>query len=164
MKTIFSIVCVFFLSMGVSCQKEKSDKVEEMTLTTEEGTSAETQYSNDYLVSIYEAQELIKIDQDNRQMRIRYCEKAYKPDKNLFISMGIGRLHQPDGTPIPQHLAERAAKLDAMRWAAYGAHWLKQDYEPSFGKIQASITQQTEFINKAKVGDSIFVFIGTQIK
>jgi hypothetical protein len=163
MKKLALLVSIVIFISFFSCQKEKADSTEEVTQHAEESGGALLQFSDDYLVSIYEAQELIKIDHDNREMRQRYCEQALQSSGSLFISMGIGRLHQPDGKPIPRHLAERAAKLDAMRWAGYGSHWIKEDFEPPFGKLQSTMTYQTEIINQAVVGDSIFVFIASRL-
>ena len=163
MKNLSLLIILIIFIAFFSCKKEKADSTEEMTQHSEESGGALPQFSDDYLVSIYETQELIKIDQNNREMRQRYCEQALQSSGSLFISMGIGRLYQPDGTPIPRHMAERAAKLDAMRWAGYGTHWIKEDFEPSFGKLQSTMTYQTEVINQAVVGDSIFVFIASKL-
>ena len=162
------IVCVIILLLTaiLGCQN-KQEETETVTSKPDE-TSASAQnlpsFDNDYLVSIYEAQELIKIKQDDADLRRSYCEKAYLPERNLFISMGIARLHRPDnGAAIPDQMVERAARLDAIRWASYGRQWLKNNYEPPFGKLNTSFLQDIEVINKARVGDSLFVFAATRI-
>jgi hypothetical protein len=124
-----------------------------------------TQFDDDYLVSIYEAQELIKIEQDRPELRKEYCEKAYHPDKGLFVTMGIARRKDPEtGRELPMQMVERAAQLDAMRWAGYGIHWLETNYEPPFGKIQTTLRQQTTVLDRANVGDSLFLFIATNYR
>ena len=149
-----------------SCQKNE-DETESMTRKSDEASNMESglpSFDNDYLVSIYEAQELIKIQQDDIDLRQKYCEKAYLPDQKLFISMGIARLHHPEtGASIPEHLAERAARLDAIRWAAYGKYWMENNYQPAFGKLQTNFQQDVKEINRAHVGDSLFIFAATQM-
>ncbi len=150
-----------------SCKSEKSAQVEEITITKNENSAAEsflTKLDNDYLVSIYEAQELIKIEQDDIELRRQYCTKAHLQDEGYFISMGIGaRTHPETGKAIPPSLIERAAKIDAMRWAAYGVYWLENNFQPSFGKIKAQMRQEVQIINRANVGDSLFVFVATRL-
>ena len=110
------------------------------------------------------AVELIKIGDNSIDLRKNYCEHAYLKDKNLFISMGIGRLYNPkDGTKIPQNLVERAAQIDAIRWANYGETWIKENYQPAFGKLEKSFNRKYEPVNRAMVGDSLFLFIATHI-
>ena len=154
------VVLIFFCS----CQKNK-DETESVTRKSDEASGMESglpSFDNDYLVSIYEAQELIKIQQDDVDLRQRYCEKAYLADRKLFISMGIARLHHPEtGAAIPDHMVEQAARLDAIRWAAYGKHWLENNYQPAFGKLQANFQQDIKEINRANVGDSLFIFAAT---
>ena len=120
--------------------------------------------SSDFLVSVYEKQELIKISQEDKELRQKYCDESYLKQEKLFISMGIGALRNPEtGQPVPQHLAERAATLDAKRWASYGELWLTNNYEPPFGKLTSTFNRTVTVINKAVVGDSLFVFVATSL-
>ena len=160
------LLLVILLTVVYGCQQKESE-TETLTQKPEETSVAKgslPSFENDYLVSIYEAQELIKIQQDDVTLRKDFCDKAYLPEHRLFVSMGIARLHHPDtGAPVPEHLAEKAARLDAIRWAAYGRTWLENNYQPAFGQLQANFQQDTELINKAHVGDSLFVFLATRM-
>jgi len=163
----FNLYLIMLLLITIFSCKQKQQETETLTSKPDE-TSATAQnlpsFDNDYLVAIYEAQELIKIKQDDADLRRTYCEKAYHPEQQIFISMGIARLHRPDtGAVIPDQMAERAARLDAIRWASYGREWLKNNYEPPFGKLTTSFQQDIEVINKAHVGDSLFVFAATRM-
>ncbi len=166
MKNVIFIISIFVLLMG--CKSDKTEEVEELTISNKESSVVEAgipSLDDDYLVSIYEAQELIKIEQDNIELRMQYCEKAYMKERGYFISMGIGRKVNPKtGEAIPPSMIERGAKIDAMRWAAYGLNWLKNDYQPSFGKIEAQINQNITVVNRANVGDSLFVFVATKVE
>ena len=159
------LICSFLLVL-ICCQKNETE-TETITQKNNEAAlpgSSLPSLSNDYLVSIYEAQELIKIQQDDSALRRLYCEKAYLPEHRIFVTMGIARLHHPEsGATIPEHMAEKAARLDAIRWASYGKEWMANNYEPPFGQLQTSFQPDIEIINKAHVGDSLFVFIAARM-
>ena len=163
----FLFICLTgILLLAVACDSKKSEETETLTTKQSEQTASTAgipKFDNDYLVSIYEAQELIKIDHTNLELRKTFCEKAYHPDKGLLVTMGIAkRVNPDDGQAIPMQMIERAAKLDAMRWAGYGIHWLESNYEPPFGEIQTKINHQITVLDRANVGDSLFIFIATE--
>ena len=158
-------LCLLLVS---SCQKA-DEQIEEMqTSNTETGSVSIfnlPKISDDHLVSIFETQELIKIEQDNIDLRKKFCDLGYYEDQKVFISIGIGKLRNPaTGQPIPRHMAERAANIDAMRWASYGNKWLENNYKPAFGELESFFNKPVEIIDKAVVGDSLFIFIATKIK
>ena len=163
-KNIFLILLLIVFTW--SCQTEQKLETEEMQNVANESAAisvdALPQLSDDDYVKIYEAQELIKIYQEDKTYRQSYCKKAYLKDHKLFVSMGIGMLRHPTtGKPIPRNYAQRAALLDARRWSAYGETWLKNNYEPPFGKIEKYINQPIQTLNENIVGDSLFIFIAT---
>ena len=163
--SIFTIFC-FILLWGCSEEKPKEAKnFDVQNLNTVALTSPKTpNYSSDYLVTVYENQELIKITQEDIELRKEYCDKAYLKEQNLFITMGIGSLRNPKtGEAIPKSQAERVANIDARRWASYGEMWLNNNYEPSFGKLSKNFTRSVTVINKSVVGDSLFVFVATSL-
>jgi hypothetical protein len=152
----------------ISCQQEKKTEIEELNQQAREKSSGELtgvpQLSAEYLTSIYELQELIKMDENSQNLRKNYCDRAYLEKNKLFISMGIGRIHDPnDGKKIANYLVERAAQSDAIRWASYGEIWLKENYQPPFGKLETYFNRQYQIIDRAIVGDSLFLFVATNI-
>jgi hypothetical protein len=168
MKALNIISFIVIVGICSGCYEDKPKEAtklnthsrNEITLTA----SKIPDLSSDYLVSVYENQELIKISQDDRDLRKKYCDHSYFKKENLFISMGIGSLINPEtGEAIPHHLAERAATLDARRWAGYGELWLNNDYEPNFGKLNAKIKGTITVIDQTVVGDSVFVFVATSL-
>jgi len=168
MKQWFIIFLAGLLALFYACKGEKEAETENMQQSTAEmsgtGAAAMPSLSDDYLVGIYEAQELIKIFQDEKSFREDYCKRAYLKDYDLFISMGIGRLTNPEtGQAIPRHLARRAADLDARRWAGYGARWLSSDYEPPFGELKTNFNKPVTVLEENVVGDSLFVFVATHM-
>ena len=165
MRQFFFVSLLIMLIFLVACKKEQQKQTEQITQgTTEKSTaSALPSFSDTYLTSVYEAQEWIKMEGDNIELRKKYCSLAYHPGQQVFVSMGIARLHNPEtGQPIPQYQVEQAAKLDAIRWASYGEKWLNNNYEPPFGKLTVQTTRPIEIINTAHVDDSLFIFVGTR--
>jgi hypothetical protein len=168
MKSWPFILLAGLLVMFSACQTEKDAETEQVQQSAREGSATNTpaipDLSDDYLVGIYEAQELIKIFHDEKSFREDYCKRAYLEDYDLFISMGIGRLTNPEtGQSIPRHMARRAADLDARRWAGYGAQWLSSDYEPPFGELHTTFNKPVTVLGENVVGDSLFVFVATRM-
>ena len=169
MKISWGIFIIISLLAYTGCKSEKGSETEEIIQTPGESSSTTSpsmpQLSDDYYVSIYEAQEMIKIYPEDRSFREKYGQQAYLKDHHLFISMGIGRLKNPEnGRQIPKHLAERAAIMDARRWASYGEIWLKDNYDPPFGKLEHYFNRPQSVIKRSVVGDSLFVFMATTIE
>jgi hypothetical protein len=163
-----SLFLFIFALCFSACKSDQKGETEEMQQVSTEASSslgnALPQLSDDDYVEIYEAQELIKIYQDDKSYREAYCQKAYLRDRHQFVSMGIGLLRNPGtGRPIARSLAQRAALLDARRWSAYGETWLKNNFEPPFGSLESYINQPVMTLNESIVGDSLFVFIATQM-
>ncbi len=168
MKSAILIILVISVTILYSCYDEKpgeARKIETKNQSTTTFTSMTIpDLSSDYLVLVYEKQELIKISQDDKEIRKKYCDESFLKEQKLFISMGIGSLRNPEtGEPIPHHLAERAANLDARRWASYGETWLKNNYQPSFGKLETNFQRTVTVIDKLIIGDSLFIFVATSL-
>ena len=160
-------ILVFILLFCLGCQKEK--ETEQLHQAANESASSNTaqlpQLSDDQFVAIYESQELIKISQDNIVLREEYCQRSWHAPQRVFISMGIGRLRNPlNGQPVAQHLAERAALMDARRWAAYGESWLNNNFQPPFGQLEKYVNRSYQVINRSVVGDSLFLFLATTLE
>ncbi len=168
MKLSWGLFIILSLVISIGCQSEKDSETEELIQTPGETSSTTSpplpQLSDDYYVSIYEAQEMVKIYPDDRSYREKYCQQAYLKDHHIFISMGIGLLTNPKtGRGIPQHLAKRAANLDARRWAGYGEKWLKDNFDSPFGQLEHYSNRPVSVLNQSVVGDSLFVFVATTI-
>jgi hypothetical protein len=166
MKFISILIIIFLI---FACEKEGSGEVEEMKQTAIEKGSGELstlpELTADYLTSVYELQELIKMEENSLDLRKNYCDHSYLKKDNLFLSMGIGRMSDPkDGRKIAQYLVEKAALNDAIRWACYGEKWLKENYQPPFGKLETYFNRNYQIIDRAVVGDSLFLFIATNME
>lgn len=167
---IISGFFILIMSCGEKSDRQAGDTATEtdtLAVTAQESSPSRSfrvpDLSDDELVEIYEAQELIKIEQDKLDLRREYVTRAYRADYGVFVSMGIARTLNPEtGMPIPDHLALRAARIDAMRWALYGTTWLSNDYQPAFHTIQGNLNQRVEVLDTANVGDSLFLFIATK--
>jgi len=165
MKTL-NFIILFTLFWG--CYEEKPKEATKLSTKTKSpvtlAASKIPNLSSDYLVSVYENQELIKISHEDKDLRKKYCDQSFLENERLFISMGIGSLKNPQtGESIPQHLAERVANLDARRWASYGEMWINQDYEPPLGKLKSNFKRTVTVVDKTVIGDSLFVFVATSL-
>jgi len=168
MKSTFIILPMICLIILIACSEEKPKEAENYDpnkLSTVALTSTKIpDLSSDFLVSVYEKQELIKISQEDKALRKQYCDQSYLREHKLFISMGIGNLINPEtGQAIPNRMAERAATIDAKRWASYGELWLTNNYEPPFGKLSKNFQRTVTVINKSVVGDSLFIFLASSL-
>lgn len=168
MKSIILITLVICVTVLYSCYDERPREAKKLEIKNQSTATLTSttipDLSSDYLVMVYEKQELIKISQDDKELRKKYCDESFLEERKLFISMGIGSLRNPEtGDPIPHHLAERAANLDARRWASYGETWLKNNYQPSFGKLETKFQRTVTVIDKSIVGDSLFIFVATSL-
>ena len=167
MKTIISIATLILFILNTGCDKKADQQVEELAHKDEaEGQAGMVdipEVDDDLLSEIYELQERIKLDHQDIELRKAYCQKAYFPESNYIISMGIGRLYNPKlEKPIPQVSAERAALMDAVRWVGYVEVWLDQQYQPDFGKLNKRVNRPLKVINQVTIGDSLFVFYATK--
>ena len=165
MKTL-SIILLIPMLLG--CYDDKPKEATKLNTKTQNPitltASKIPKLSSDYLVSVYENQELIKISHDDKNLRKNYCEQSFLEKERLFISMGIGSLKNPEtGESIPQHMAARVANLDARRWASYGEMWLNNDFEPSFGKLKSNFKRTVTVVDQTVIGDSLFVFVATSL-
>ena len=162
------IFYILFLTILIfACKEEKSAyedpplEIEEMSTTFAERIP---QIDNDFKVKIYELQERIKIEQNNSKLIKQYCQTAFNVDKNILISMGIGtKINPRTGKRITLPMYERAAMLDAKRWALYGEKWLNTNFQPAFGEIKGNFARNAEVIDKVVVGDSLFLYLATDL-
>jgi hypothetical protein len=168
MKSLIILSLGMCIALFSSCYDEKPREAKRLNTKIQNPVSLTSSkipdLSSDYLVTVYENQELIKISQDDKELRKKYCDQSHLEKQNLFITMGIGSLRNPEtGEPIPQHMAERVANLDARRWASYGEMWLNNNYEPSFGKLKSNFKRTVTIIDQTVIGDSLFIFVATSL-
>jgi len=171
-KTVKNCIFIFLFSVlfFISCKQDKPAdvEVEEMSQTSEElsKTFVERipQINNDFKVNIYELQERIKIEPENMDLRKQFCASAYSAEKMVMVTMGIARLTNPEsGETINRGMVERAAQIDATRWALYGTNWLMYDYQPAFMEIKGNFTRKTQVIDKVVVGDSLILYLASDL-
>ena len=168
MKKSFLIFVLFLFLISCKQKKPADVEVEEMSQTAEELSQSFAdripQMSDDFKVNIYELQERIKINPEDIDLRKQFCESAYSEEKLVMVTMGLARMINPEtGEPINRGMVERAAKIDATRWALYGTNWLMYDYEPAFTEIKGNFTRKTQVIDKVVVGDSLFVYLASDL-
>jgi hypothetical protein len=163
---IFALPFILF-TFYAACDKKQDQQVEELTDKSEAAALTATAgiptVSDDHLAEIFNLQERIKLDHQDIELRRSYCQKAYFPESNYIISMGVARLRNPNtGQPIPQALAERAAMIEAARWVGYVETWIDQQYQPDFGQLDIQVNRPLQVLNRLTIGDSLFVFYATK--
>lgn len=163
------IIFIIFLFL-LSCKQDKPAdiEVEEMTQTAEELSQTFTeripQMTDELKVKIYELQERIKIDPENVDLRKQFCETAYSADNMVMLTMGLSRMTDPEtGEKINRGMVERAAQIDATRWALFATNWLMYDYQPAFTEINGNFTRKSQVIDKVVVGDSLFLYLASDL-
>ena len=164
------LLILLFVLFFISCKQDKPAdvEIEEMSQTAEELSESFTkripQITDDFKVNIYELQERIKIEPDNVDLRKQFCASAYSTEKMVMVTMGISLMTNPEtGETINRGMVERAAKIDATRWALYGTNWLMYDYQPAFKEIKGNFTRKTQVIDKVIVGDSLFLYLASDL-
>jgi hypothetical protein len=164
------IILIFIFIFLISCKQDKPAdvEVEELSQSAEELSQSFAeripQINDDFKVSIYELQERIKIEPENVELRKQFCASAYSAEKMVMVTMGIARLSNPEsGEKINRGMVERAAQIDATRWALYATNWLMYDYQPAFIEIEGKFTRKIEVIDKVVVGDSLFLYLASDL-
>lgn len=161
---------LLFLVFIISCKQDRSSdvEVEQMSQSAEELSQSFAeripQISEDLKVHIYELQEKIKINPDDVELRKQFCQFAFSKDKMVMITMGIAKLKNPEsGEIINRGMVERAAQIDAKRWAMYGTNWLMYNYEPAFTEIKGNFSRKTQVVDKIELGDSLFLYLASDM-
>ncbi len=92
------------------------------------------------------------------ELRKQFATAAVLP--KAIVTAGFGRLTHPEtGQAIPQHLAKRAARLDAARWSLYAARWFKNPAKPDFGRLTGKSLNSLQAVDQQISGDSLIVFV-----
>jgi len=165
----YLVIFIFFLFL-FSCKQDKPAdiEVEEMTQIAEELSQTFTeripQMTDELKVKIYELQERIKIEPENIDLRKQFCETAYSAENMVMLTMGLSRMTNPEtGEKISRGMVERAAQIDATRWALFATNWLMYDYQPAFTEIKGNFTRKTQVLDKVVVGDSLFLYLASDL-
>ena len=164
------LLFILFIMFTISCRQDKpaDAEVEEVSQTAEElsQTFAERipQISDEFKASIFQLQESIKINPEDKELREQFCEMAYTPDKMVIVTMGIAKLKNPEtGEQLNRSMVERTAQIDATRWALFTTNWLMYEYEPAFTEIKGNFTRSTQVIDKVVAGDSLFLYLASDL-
>ncbi len=164
---MYKIIVVFstiILLLACNERGEQKESVAETDKTEVTATFDPPKFEQDILENLYLAQMDIMTNPSSRAHKEKYISKAYIADKKTLITFGNARLTNPQtGNKISIALIKRAALLDAKRWASYGLLWLKNDFEPDFGKlneVNKGVVKEIATFNK---GDSLIVAIANKV-
>jgi len=88
------------------------------------------------LSEIAQLQSAVQSSPNEIEARRKLVQAAVIPSRKILLAAGTGRTAPQQRAP----LAERAAILDAYRWAAYILRWRDNPAVPEFGSIQATVS------------------------
>ncbi len=167
---MYKIIVVFITIILLLACNEREEQMESVAETDKTNktevpaTFDPPKFEQDILENLYLTQMDIMHNPSSRAHKEKYISKAYIADKNTLITFGNARLTNPQtGNKISIALIKRAALLDAKRWASYGLLWLKNDFEPDFGKlneVNKGVIKEIATFNK---GDSLIVAIANKV-
>lgn len=151
-----------------ACSSDKSETETVSSAREESGTAlfAENlQVSGDMQAQILELQNEIRINPTDQSLRENYCRTGLLPEQNAFISAGIGlKFHPENRKAIPAAMAERAALMDARRWAFYADKWVHDNPELQFGSVSGSFEKTQKIISRIEQGDSLIIILASEFK
>ncbi|MGD9898651.1 MAG: hypothetical protein AB7T22_05945 [Calditrichaceae bacterium] len=169
MKWFYLIVSFLILSFLITCKSEKKvgqEMVEEQTNAVAESEAFFTppDMADIQFDQLSELQQQIMRSSADAEIRKKFISQAYFADHNSIITIGIARLTNPEtGAPITRGLVQRAAQVDANRWAAYGISWIKNSYQPDFGKLQTFFQGEQKVLMSYTQGDSLYLAVASRV-
>ncbi len=133
---------LFFIAFifTVSCTRE--EEVKELRPETNIQTQTQTQIESpeQSLEKLLPLQEKIVQQPENVEFRKELVTAAMDVSHKTMRAAGTGLYPQDaSNTAIARQSAERAAYLDACRWAAYMLKWKDTPESPAFGEIEGDI-------------------------
>ncbi len=169
MKWFYLIVSILILSFLVTCKSEKKVEQEMIEEQANAGDQTEAFFTPPDLADIQfdqlsELQQQIMVNSTDAALREEFIHQAYFTNNNSIITIGVARLTHPEtGAPITRSLVQRAARMDANRWAAYGISWIKNSYQPDFGKLQAFFQGEQKELMSYTQGDSLYLAVASRV-
>ena len=159
------IICLFILIL-YSCKSEQTQSVKSVTpkdSVVSVSFNPPTLTEQDYR-ELFQYQQNIIVNPDSREEKEQFIQKAYSPAKNTLITFGCARKINPETKqPIAHALIKRAALLDSKRWASYGLLWIKNDFQPDFGKITEINSGLAQEVFSFDSGDSLVIALASKV-
>ncbi len=165
-------ILLAFVIMLIACKKETK------TRDTDPGTDSLAAGTPAAAAAGFSTPELSEVNFDalislrlqierhpqDKSLREQYLQTAWFRNNKALISVGVGRLTHPEtGQPVSRSLVKRAAQVDANRWAAYGASWIRNDLSPAFGRLDTTYRGAQTALLSYERGDSLYMAIASEI-
>jgi hypothetical protein len=132
------LLLVTALLLVFGCSRE--EKVRELQSDTNAEALAQLDTPEISLEKLLPLQEKIMQQPDSIAFRRELVAASVNIAQKTLRAAGVGLVPEnAENTAIAQQAAERAAYLDACRWAAYILKWQKSPDSPAFGEIQGNI-------------------------
>ncbi|RMG68043.1 MAG: hypothetical protein D6715_03245 [Calditrichaeota bacterium] len=164
------LTCVIAaLTIFSGCDRPSGDRTSQQV--QQEATGATSQrgpqipeLSPGQLQKILSLQKAILAHPDSPQLHQRVLEASLFPEHGALVTVGVGLLKKPrDGDDIPLSLAERAAMLDAQRWAAYLLQWYQHGPELAFGTLETRLVSPSRKVQQQARNDSLLLVVAFQL-
>ena len=125
-------------------QCERQEKVQEKQLRPDTQTAGDTVVSNvnyeELMIQLLVMEERIKEAPEVVSLRQDMVNLSLDAENQEIYTMGIGLFPEnAANTAVARQSAERAAFLDACRWAAYVMNWKTDPNSTPFGSIQGEL-------------------------
>lgn len=126
------------LLLFTGCSRE--DKVQELQPQTNVEAIVEIATPEQSLQLLLPLQERIIQSPDSVALRKELVKASVNPEQKTLRAAGYGLppVHAANSA-MAQQAGERAAYLDACRWAAYILKWQESPDSPTFGEIQSDL-------------------------
>ena len=157
------VLFVFLLFFSLACKKEHPGSKHKVPAITQSDTLFDApDLQQAYLSDIRAAQNAIIANPKDKNARQVFLNIAYLPTRHMLVAVGAAVKYN-NKRPIPRGLVQRAALLDAKRWAAYGKSWLLWKNEPDYGKIDVYFKGYYKTMPSFTRNDSLFIPIVLRI-
>jgi hypothetical protein len=166
-------ILLLCLLVWAGCKKETKTEQPDIVEDTLSATGSETaaagfsalELSQINFDAVMNLQLQIERQPENTELRRTFLENAYFKSNNALVTIGVGRLKNPDtGSPIARSMVKRAAQVDANRWAAYGLSWIKNDLSPHFGNLDTTFQGMQIKLMSFDRGDSLYLAVASEIQ
>ncbi|HPG39629.1 MAG TPA: hypothetical protein PLP19_20300 [bacterium] len=132
------LILLLALLLFTGCSRE--DKVQELQPQTNVEATAEITTPEQSMAILLPLQEKILQTPDNVDLRRELVAASVNSEQKTLRAVGYGLPPEhAANSAMAQQAAERAAYLDACRWAAYIIKWQDSPDSPAFGEIEGNI-------------------------
>lgn len=161
-KKIFTFFLIFIVV--ISCSKKKEETAEEKEYSTSSGMEGQvnrTDINYDSLLTVVDqATEMVAAYSTDINLRQKLVSISYDTSNGVIFASGRGRPRTDARTPtLAMRYAERAAQIEALKWAAYIEKWKLDPTTPDLGKISVEMPMGRVVAKKVLLDSTVQVLV-----